>query len=55
MTKSLKLRNCCRIRDFCIVSGRARGLSKNYYYLSRNNFKSLQSIGLLPGVYKFSA
>lgn len=55
--KSFKLRHSktrinSKIRNYCIVSGRARGLSKNYFSLSRNSFKHLQSIGLLPGTFK---
>lgn len=49
-----KMRINSKIRNYCIISGRARGLSKNYFSLSRNSFKHLQSIGLLPGVFKFN-
>jgi ribosomal protein S14 len=49
-----KFKTASRIRNFCILSGRGRGLSKNYLSVSRNNFKYLQALGLLHGFYKSS-
>jgi len=50
--KQLKAKTNSKIRNYCIISGRGRGLSKNYFSLSRNSFKHIQTLGLLPGVYK---
>lgn len=52
VTRSLKSRVNSKIRNFCIISGRGRGLSKNYFSLSRNSFKYLHGLGLLTGVFK---
>lgn len=49
---SIRSRTNSKIRNYCVISGRGRGLSKNYFSLSRNSFKHLQTLGLLPGVYK---
>ena len=42
-----------RIKNFCVISGRSRGIYKSFR-LSRIKFRELALAGLLPGIIKSS-
>lgn len=43
-----------RIRNHCVLTGRSRGVTHNYFKISRIMLRELAAQGLLPGVKKAS-
>nr|BBH42957.1 30S ribosomal protein S14 [Marophrys sp. SRT127] len=43
-----------RIRNHCVLTGRSRGITHNYFKISRIMLRELAAGGLLPGIKKAS-